>query len=296
VVAPSRINKHTYISDYVIVGSSLAALLHSYFTGFPCIYIDSRIPFRFDFTLNDKVKNHFGIPGASDRELWELLVFVLSISGKLPMADKTSSISIQDDVMKATTSRSRLARFKFKKLLIYDDTGVSGLPLLKKSTRHLSRTLDWFDVRSGMEHEHEILTSDQNFVKEIIFYPSERMGSQKKRIRKDLVAVSYLSEDQILDFDYSSTMARFKVTQMMKDAGIKGARNGRDTFNPELYRYYSVKIESADREIEHSVENKYELDSRFDFFYDDPNTVAEKFLCDSDNHATKLMKIIKKYK
>lgn len=236
------------------------------------------------------------MPDASDRELWELLIFVLSLSGQLPMADKTSSISIQDDILKATTSRSRMARFKFKKLFVYDDAGVSGLPLLKESTKYPSRILDWFDVRSGMEHDHEILTSDQDFVKEIIFYPSERMGSQKKRIRKDLVAVSYLSEDQLLNFDYSSTMARFKITQMMKDAGIKGARNGRDTTNPELYRYYSVKIESVDRETEHSVENKYESDSRFSFFYDDSNIVAEKFLCNSGTHATKLMKIIKKYK
>lgn len=296
MVASLRIDKHLYLSDCIIVGSSLACLLHSYFTGFPCIYTSLRAPFRFDFTLSDKVTSHFGMPGASDRELWELLVFVLSLSGQLPMADKTSSISIQGDVAKATTSRSRLAKFRFRKLLVYDDAGVSGLPPLKKSVKSVSRVLDWFDVRSGMEHECESLTSDQDFVKEVIFYPSERMGSQKKRIRKDLVAVSYLDEDQLLDFDYSSTMARFKITQMMKDAGIRGARNGRDAVNPELYRYYSVKIESTDREIEHSVENQYESDSRFDFIRDSPNTVAEKFLCSPGTHAIKLVDIIKKYK
>ena len=296
MVTSLRIDKHLYLSDCIIVGSNLACLLHSYFTGFPCVYTSLRAPFRFDFTLSDKVTSHFGMPGASDRELWELLIFVLSLSGQLPMADKVSSINIRDDIMKATTSRSRLAKFKFKKLLIYDDVDISGLPLLKKSVKSASRVLDWFDVRSGMEHEYKSLASDQDFVKEVIFYPSERMGSQKKRIRKDLVAVSYLDDDQLLDFDYSSTMARFKIAQMMKEAGIRGARNGRDTVNPELYRYYSVKIESVDREVERSVKNQYEPDSRFDFIYDDPNTVAEKFLCNHSTPATKLMGIIKKYK
>ena len=35
----------------------------------------------------------------------------------------------------------------------------------------------------------------------------------------------------------------------MKDAGIRGARNGRDTYNPNIYRYYSPKIEATQREI-----------------------------------------------
>jgi hypothetical protein len=242
------------------------------------------------------VTDFFNIPGASDRELWELLSFALSLSGQLPMADKAASISVHGDIMRATTSRSRLAKFRFKELFIHDDVGISGLPLLKESIKSLSRTLDWFDVRSGMEHGHDVLISDQSFVKEVIFYPSERMGSQKKRTRKDLVAVSYLDEEQLADFDYSSTMARFKITQMMKDAGIKGARNGKDTANPELYRYYSVKIESVDREVECSVENRYEADPRFKFCYDTHDAIAAKFFCDPGTRASKLMDVIKKYK
>ncbi len=60
-------------------------------------------------------------------------------------------------------------------------------------------------------------------------------------------------------------MARFKILQLMKDAGIKGARNGRDTYNPEIYRYYSPKIESSQREIIPDVTNYYEEDPRFEF-------------------------------
>ena len=43
------------------------------------------------------------------------------------------------------------------------------------------------------------------------------------------------------NFEYSDTMVKFKVGAMMKKAGIRGARNGRDTNNPNKYKYYSVK-------------------------------------------------------
>jgi hypothetical protein len=35
----------------------------------------------------------------------------------------------------------------------------------------------------------------------------------------------------------------------MRKAGIRGARNGRDTKNPERYKYYAVKIETNKREV-----------------------------------------------
>ncbi len=67
-------------------------------------------------------------------------------------------------------------------------------------------------------------------------------------IKKDLVAISYLTKDQLDDFNYSDTYARFAVEDLMKQNGIKGRRNGRDTNNPNLYRYYSIKVETAKRE------------------------------------------------
>mgnify|MGYP003155108328 FL=1 len=44
----------------------------------------------------------------------------------------------------------------------------------------------------------------------------------------------------------------------MKDHGIRGARNGKDLNNPDKYKYYSVKIESADREVISNNINLYE--------------------------------------
>ena len=111
--------------------------------------------------------------------------------------------------------------------------------------------------------------SDGEFVKDIIFYPTDRSDN---RNLKDLVAVSYLTDEQINDFNYSDTMAKFKIIEMMKDAGIRGARNGRDVNNPERFKYYAIKIEPAQRIIERNVTKYYDADDRFEFVYD---TVAQ---------------------
>jgi hypothetical protein len=68
--------------------------------------------------------------------------------------------------------------------------------------------------------------------------------------KKDAVAISFLDKKQLNKFEYSDTYARFKVLDMMKKAGIRGARNGRDSRNPEKYKYYALKAETAHREIQ----------------------------------------------
>jgi len=82
--------------------------------------------------------------------------------------------------------------------------------------------------------------------------------------------------------------------QLMKDAGIKGARNGRDTYNPEIYRYYSPKIEATQREIIPDVKNYYEEDPRFEFRYDTPEEIIEQFECDPNSYSSKLLSLLTK--
>jgi hypothetical protein len=84
-------------------------------------------------------------------------------------------------------------------------------------------------------------------VREVYFYPTERMSGNHQN--KDLVAISYLTKEQLNDIEYSDLYARYKILSMMRKAGIKGARNGRDVNNPHKYKYYLPKIESSGREI-----------------------------------------------
>lgn len=289
-----RLDKHTYQYDTIIIGGGLNAKIYSYYTKCPCVCRNNVAPFRFDMLQEEMVQVLAG-QDKNTLQVWERLNFILGLSGQLPMGDKVSSLNIRDNVLKVMTQDSRLARFEFNKLVIFDDKDVYGLPLIKEKKIGKSRVLDWFNVRSGMEHSHDLLKAKDEFIREIIFYPSDRFGNQASgRIRKDLVAVSFLDEEQINNFEYSDTMARFKILQMMKDVGIRGARNGRDVNNPEVYRYYSPKIEATQREIMPDVTNYYEEDTRFEFRYDTPEEIIKEFSEEPDSYASKLLNLLTK--
>lgn len=285
------LSKHIYQYDTIVVGGGLSAKMYAYYNKCPCIYGSVNAPFRFDLLEEGlslfETKNKL--------QTFEKINFILGISGQSPMGDKVVSMNIRDNLLKVSTINSRLGIFEFNKLIVFDDKEVYGLPMIKRKEIGKSRVLDWFDVRSGMEHDHDMFKTEDDFVRQVIFYPSDRFGNQASgRIRKDLVAVSFLDEEQINDFEYSDTMARFKILQMMKDAGIKGARNGRDVNNPEVYRYYSPKIEATQREIIPDVTNYYEEDPRFEFRYDTPEEIIKEFYKEPDSYASKLINLLTK--
>ena len=268
-----KLNKHIFHFDNIVVGGSLDALLYSYFTHSKCIFVKDRPPFEFD-NLDESLKERFGVE--TERELWERLIFSLSLEGLLPLSDKAATISITDKEVKAVSHNSRLFRFSFDKMVVFDDEGISGLPLKEETKNQKVKVADWFHVHSGMKHDHWLLESGDDFVNQIIFYPSKRYGKQKPDTRrKDLVSVSYIDEKELKEFDYSNTMVKFKVLEMMKEAGIKGARNGRDQQNPEKYKYYAVKVEHVEREILHKPKATFKKDERFEFYPDVKSLICE---------------------
>ena len=290
-----KLDKHEYGYETIVIGGGLNALLFSYYNNFPCIFVDPRPPFEFDVFGEENDLSLPGIGNLKKEIIWQRLAASLSLGGQLPMSDKTEAISIQDNRLKAITSNSRLGRFEFNKLIIFDDGKIRGLPPIRKQKIGKYRIFDWFHVRSGMEHDHDSLETEDDFIKKVIFYPSDRFGNQASgRLRKDLVAISSLDEKQINDFDYSDTMAKFKITQMMKDAGIKGARNGKDTYNPDIYRYYSPKIEAAERQIIPDIKNFYKKDKRFEFRHETPEEIIKLFSCDPQTYSSKITDLLYK--
>jgi hypothetical protein len=179
--------------------------------------------------------------------LWERLYFYLSIAGLIPLGEKPVAFRISDNIIKASTSKARLAKIKFNKLTVFDDFGVSGLGIPSQNKAAKYKVYDWFDVRSGMKHDFNTLSSDDDFIKTILFYKTLRLDGDHEF--KDAVSISHLTQQQLEEFEYSDINARFKTLYMMKEAGIRGARNGRDMNDKTKYKYYAVKIENTSREI-----------------------------------------------
>ena len=290
-----KLDKHEYKYREIVIGGCLSALLYSYYNNCPCIFSKPSIPFEFDVFDGGHDFSFLGLKEPNRLVIWQRLVASLSLGGLLPMSDKAVSLSIQDNRLKAVTSNSRLGRFDFEKLIIFDDREIRGLPSVEEQHIGKCRVIDWFHVRSGMEHDHNLFETEDDFIQKVIFHPSDRFVNQTSgRLRKDLVAISYLDENQIDDFDYSDTMAKFKITQMMKDAGIKGARNGKDTYNPNIYRYYSPKIEAVEREVNRDIKNFYKKDERFEFRYETPEEVIKNYICDPQSYCSKITELLYK--
>ena len=93
---------------------------------------------------------------------------------------------------------------------------------------------------------------DDNFVKEVFFFPSDRVDGNHPEI-KDLIAISYLTESQLNDTMYGSTYVRFFVKQKMQDLGIRGMKNGRNPNYPhsssDPFKRLSIRLENRGRDV-----------------------------------------------
>ena len=275
----TNLDHHIYEIDELVIGNSLEAVSYCYLNEKNLILNSVRKPYFFDFfdentclekyiieTIEYELSTVDGVKkvGASKLEVWEKLVFHLSLAGLIPLADKVYSIRIEDDnLVKVTTKNSRVARFKFNSLRIFDTENIAGFDLMQSTGKY--KVVDWVNVRSGMKHKYDYFKTEDDFVKEVYFYPSRRMGSGENDDRKDLVSVSYLTKEQMDDFEYSDTYVKFKVLSLMKEAGIKGPKNGRRQDNPDKWAYHSIKIEPSSREIRMSEKQKHESEESLIF-------------------------------
>ena len=76
---------------------------------------------------------------------------------------------------------------------------------------------------------------------EIWFYPSDRIDGATQV--KDACVGSYLNEREISDFNYSETMARFKMVHEMESKGMKGKFNGYGANGkPKHYKFRTTSI------------------------------------------------------
>jgi len=247
----------------IVIGCSLESLLYCYFKEVPFLYSKLKSPHEFDF-IDDLSLEQFKISFESKlltsptgtkqsrmpkKILWDRLLFILSLSRFNLMPGECMSIKIEDNEIKAVTPYARMGKFSFNKLTVFDDTNVVGLHRPNKNDIFGYKVYDWINIRKCTKHPYDYIQGTDDLVKEIIFYPSRRGAAIRKYI-KDAIAISYIGEDFINDYEYSDVNVKFKVLYMMKEAGIKGRRCGRRMKNKEQFQYYALKIETTKRDIE----------------------------------------------
>tara|TARA_R110000824_G_scaffold26970_1_gene92127 strand:- start:838 stop:1755 length:918 start_codon:yes stop_codon:yes gene_type:complete len=278
-----KFSSYTFEVERIVVGSTPSALLYAYCNDLPVLSSNVRLPSFIEVFNADDDLTPFGIDnpttiletanepkliGTLHVDLWRHLLFFLSLAGNIPMSDKCFSLRFEgENVIKAITNNSRFARFRFEEAIVFDDEGLHGLPnKMIKQAEEKYKVVDWMDIKSGMRQKLDYFKTGDDFVDEIFLYPSDRIDGENFSL-KDAVAISYLDGGQLQKFEFSDTYVRFKTLKIFKEAGMKGAANGRCTKNPEKTKYYALKIETTQRERYKLERNLYEDTEKIKFNY-----------------------------
>jgi len=114
-----------------------------------------------------------------------------------------------------------------------------------------NEVFDSFYWRSGQVHEKTLVKTEDNFCNRVVFYESSRNGVNKQT--KDFTTISYLSDKQLLDPDYSQGIARLKTARIFKSEGLKGDYAWQ---RGDKKYYKSIKFDFVDRAVLPKVEQK----------------------------------------
>ena len=231
---------HVFHWKNVVIGNDLNAVLQAYKKNSFVIIGNYTDVFVFDTIGTD------GDLGGITQQVSELsvrdsLAYDIFNSGRNPFGDKVEAIYLEEDNLLSVKIKNthERAKVRFESLDIFDMSNAFYFPKDFDEEITNYRVFDWFDVKSGMKHELDLLEGVDDLVKKIYFFKTKRIPGSSF---KDLVVESILTPKQLYDINYSDSIVRLKTMDMMKAAGIKGAKNGPKS-------YLSVDIRLARRQI-----------------------------------------------
>lgn len=251
--------------DKIVIGSSLTAVLYAFNNNYPIFFAEERRPFRFDYFEPELNLEFLKLPsdqakslttfdgekkvGTSKELLWERLLFLLSLDGKVPLSNLCHSLRYSDDTIICSNEYSKIAEVKFNECFYFGDSSGFGFTKEKALANRRYLCYDYIAFHRGGKHNIDHIMTQDNFVNEIWFYSSDRIDGRTPV--KDACASSILTEEQLTDFNFSETMARFKIVNEMEKRGMKSVFNGySQTGRPKYYKFKTSIIDRQKRCIE----------------------------------------------
>lgn len=278
----------------IVVGSSLSAVMYSFFNSIPMIFKKTRKPelfevfdSRYNLKYTDKLEGLFDF-NKTQQEIWTRIVFSLQGAGLVISNEYTLSLRVdtKNKELKVVTYKAGLITFTYDKLTVFEDEDLQGLPVPIQRLEDFY-VVDWFRVRSCGPHSVPNIKGTDKFINEIHFLSLTSTGRPSS-----LAAISYLTLSQMMSFDFSDTMAKFKIQEMMKKSGIQGPKNGKDPSNPEQWRYGPIKLESAYRKMWRRDMHLYPAMEGVEFYNVDALGVIMNNKVDKESYQYKLFKMI----
>ncbi len=152
----------------------------------------------------------------TERE-WANKIYCLYEQGLVPFTDNSNNIRVfpEKKILKIFTDYN-VYTISYKNIHLYDDENVEGATLDRELLHY--RVIDWFDCQGLYDLSFDSIITDDKFVNNIKFFKTRRIDGNQKYL--DLLCESFLSDKQLKNFDYSDTMARLKVSDLLKKHGV----------------------------------------------------------------------------
>lgn len=246
--------------DKVTVGSSVESATYALVND---TYFISTLKFGPLFYENLKFKF---LPYNRKDHCWSRILLSLSLQGKLIQTDSNTNITVQDNLLKVS-SDYKTSRFNFEKCFIFDTTNLSLENNIIHHRPPKFTVLDDFEL-SNLGGKHRWLDpkiSNDSLAAKIHFYTSDRVDGAN--YITDCVVESTLSQENLVDLDYSDSMVRFYVIRYLTFLGIHG--NFMKLYKNGTPKYRKPKVTHKKRIVIKKEMNVYE-DSQNIKFLDKP--------------------------
>lgn len=259
-----------YNYDNVVVGSCFDAVLFAFSNNYPLLFTTPDMPFRFDYVPHGvdlsclKLDNKSSIIKTDKEEvvvglpktyLWERMMFLLSLDSKVPLSNLCTSMRRRDNKIVCSNEYSKIAEINFKTCHFFYDSNASNFVNEKTLATDKYICYDWIAINRGGKQNIDLIETGDQLAREMWFYPSDRIDG--KTLIKDVCSVSLLTQEEMRDFNYSQTMAKFKLIHEMESRGLKGPSNG---YGPNgKLKYYKIRATSVNRssrKLEHKLTPK----------------------------------------
>jgi hypothetical protein len=242
--------------ERVVIGSTLESITYAFLS-------DSYFLPNMDHTpiFYREVKTRI-LPSKRADFSWSRLQIAMALSGRLINHKHPNNIRITENQIKISTHGS-LHKYDFGHCKIFDTTNLHLENEIKTHHPSSYTVYDDFEVSIlGGKHNYlEPKISNDTFAREVHFYISDRVDGAN--YITDCVVESLLTREELHDFEYSDSMARFAVLRHLDFIGIRG--NFMKLYKTGMPKYRKPKVIHQNRVVIKKEQNVYEDSERVKF-------------------------------
>ena len=186
----------------VVIGADLDAVEYAHQNDY-CL-IKNREPYHHSYDLKE--------------EIWAQKMYELQAKGLVPFTDMSKNIRIlpENNILKVFTS-SKVYTVGYSSIKVFDDLNVEGFSLDRQLSHYC--VVDWFDCHGLRRANLDTIETGEALVSKVKFFNTPRIDGDHKYL--DLFCESHLTKDQLQSFEYSDTMAKFKLIDLLCKNGFK---------------------------------------------------------------------------